>query len=159
MKTKIKQILLDNLTSNYDGGNIDDGGIGGGEKTVDLLYDLFVDEMTAIGTATVSSRPPKEEEPKYFNPKTGKTQKLFDTLNPVYTVRYVNPYVGDKGEAVYITLEANEEEEAKDKAMLNKEFTKHIFMKYYDRKYLTAYKPSGNYVINKVQYFSGDPRL
>jgi hypothetical protein len=158
MKAKIKQILLDNLSSNYDNGNIDDGGIGGGDKTVDLLYDLFVDEMTAIGTATISSRPPKEE-PKYFNPKTKKTQKLFDTLNPVYKVRYENPLVGDKGEAVYITLEANNEEEAKDKAMLNKEFTKHIFMKYYDRKYLQAYKPIGNYVIGKIEYFSGDPRL
>jgi hypothetical protein len=158
MKTKIKQILLDNLTSNYDGGNIDDGGIAGGDKTIDLLYDLFVDEMTAIGTATVSSRP-ANEEPKYFNPKTGKTQKLFDTLNPVYTVRYMNHLVGDKGEAVYITLEANSEEEAKDKAMANKEFTKYIFMKYYDRKYLTAYKPQGNYVIGKIQYFEGDPRL
>ena len=48
MKSKIRKILLDNLKSAHDGGNIDDGSIMGGDKTIDQLYDLFIDEMTAI---------------------------------------------------------------------------------------------------------------
>ena len=48
MKTKIRKILLTTLKSEYDGSNIDDGGIIGGDNAVDQLYDLFVDEMTAI---------------------------------------------------------------------------------------------------------------
>ena len=209
MKTKIKKILLETLSSNYDLGNIDDGGISGGDAAVDKLYDLFVDEITII-TSTIpiiSSRPieikdkpmcspaecdhpeewrthydggsswcrkcwcyifiPKPVEKKkkkigellFTDPKTKKAQKLFDVLNPVYTVCYKNHEVGDKGEAVYVTLEANTEEHAKELAMLNKEFTKNIYMKYYNKKYLSAYRAIGNYVIGKVNYYDGDPRL
>lgn len=95
----------------------------------------------------------------YYNPKSGKTQKLFDNLKPVWTVCYRNHEVGWKGEAVYITLEAHSNEHAKHEAMLNREFTKHIEMKYYNKKCLKAYKPSGNYVIGKVDYYEGDERL
>ena len=94
---------------------------------------------------------------KYFDPKTKKTQGLFETLNPVYTVKYENPTTGE-GEYVKITLEADNEEEAKNKAMKNKEFVDHIFMKYYDNNYLQAYKPIGIYVIGKMEYYEGDPR-
>lgn len=96
---------------------------------------------------------------KYYNPNTKKTERLFESLNPVYRVCYSNPQVGYKGEAVYITIEAENEDDAKIKAMNNDEFTKHIVGKYYDRKYLEAYKPNGLYVIGKVEYFQGDPRL
>ena len=41
MKNKIRQILLKQLVSNYDNGNIEDGGIGGGDEAIDDLYDLF----------------------------------------------------------------------------------------------------------------------
>jgi len=41
MKEKIRQILLKTLTSNYDNGNIEDGGIGGGDEAIDELYTLF----------------------------------------------------------------------------------------------------------------------
>jgi len=95
---------------------------------------------------------------KYFNQEAKKTEGLFETLNPVYRVVYKNPIVGNRGESVYITLEANNEEQAKEKAMQNKEFTGYIFMKYFDGKYLKAYKPTGLYVIGKVEYFEGDPR-
>jgi len=209
MKTKIKQILLDTLTSAYDEGNIDNGGIYGGNNAVDKLYDLFVDEVTSLNelngiilsrTVELKDRPtcdidkcdhpeewrthyeggsswcrkcwsyvfipklPEEKKKKisdllYTNPKTKKAQKLFDTLNPVYTVRYINPTCGYKGEALYLTVEANSEEEAKDLAMENKKFVGHIYMKYYDKKYLDAYKPIGNYVIGRVDYYEGDPRL
>jgi hypothetical protein len=208
MKTKIKKILLDNLTSAYDDGNIENGGIIGGDNAIDKLYDLFVDEISIITSTNpiITSRPEVKDRPicdidkcdhpeewrthyeggsswcrkcwcyvdlppvyqdkkgklgdtPYFNPTTGKMGKLFDILNPVYTVCYKNHEVGDKGEAVYITLEANTEEHAKELAMLNKEFTKHIYMKYYNKKCLDAYRATGNYVIGKVNYYSGDPRL
>jgi hypothetical protein len=185
MKNKIREILSQTLKSEYDGGNIDDGSIIGGDNAVDQLYDLFVDEMTAIDTATLSSRP-ESEEPKdrfsrfadtslfpkteklkkageilYTDPKTGKTQKLFGTLLPTYTVciRNENVLDGYKGCAVYITVAALNMEEAKDKAMQNKEFAKHIRMKEFDRKYLSVFNPTGNYVIGKVEYFEGDERL
>jgi len=48
MKTKIKNILLQNLISVYDDGNIDNGGIIGGNNAIDKLYDLFVDEISII---------------------------------------------------------------------------------------------------------------
>ena len=48
MKNKIKKILLNTLKSAYDGGNIDDGGIMGGDNAVDQIYDLFVDEATFV---------------------------------------------------------------------------------------------------------------
>lgn len=95
---------------------------------------------------------------KYFNPKTKKQEKLFETLNPVYRVCYENPLVGNRGECVYITLEAENEDDAKIKAMNNEEFTKYIWGKYFDKKYLKAYKPTGLYIIGKVEYYEGDPR-
>ena len=180
MKNKIKKILLETLTSNYDNGNIDDGGIGGGDTAIDQLYDLFVDEITAISTATVSSRSKTDDykehiksinsviidkknefSPNYFNPKTGETQKLFDVLIPVYTVYIRNENVlnGYKGCSVNITVEALNEEEAMDKAMKNKEFISHIMMKNFEKKYIKVYKPTGAYVIGKVYYYEGDERL
>jgi len=96
---------------------------------------------------------------KYYNPNTKKTEGLFESLNPVYRVCYINPLVGNKGESVWVTLEAENEDDAKIKAMNIEEFTKHIWKKYYDQKYLTAYKPTGLYVIGKVEYYEGDPRL
>lgn len=69
MKNKIKKILLKTLTSNYDSGNIDDGGITGADNAVDQLYDLFVDEMITIdtATATLSSRPESKEPKDIFS--------------------------------------------------------------------------------------------
>jgi len=98
-------------------------------------------------------------EPKYANKETGKTQKLFDTLIPVWRVSYINPTCGDKGEALYMTVAAETPEKAIEWAMNKKEFTKHIYMKYYDKKYLDTHKATGNYVIGKVDYYEGDPRL
>lgn len=97
---------------------------------------------------------------KYYNPKNKKIEPLFETLNPVFRVSCCHePVIGDKGAAVYLIVEATDEEQAKDKAMLNPEFTKHIRTKDFNRKYLDAYKPSGLYVIGKVEYYEGDPRL
>lgn len=90
--------------------------------------------------------------PKYYNPKSKKMEDMWETLVPVYTVRYEMP----EGKMVYITLEAQNEEEAKDKAMVNPKFIEHIPIKDFDREYLTAYKPSGLYVIGRVEYFEGD---
>ena len=104
----------------------------------------------------------KTIEGGYFNPKTGKTQTLFEKLIPVWTigVSTQNIVSGDKGCAVYITVEAEDVEHAKDKAMLNEEFMSHIYdRKNFDRKYLRASEPHGNYVIGKVLYYEGDPRL
>jgi len=177
MKNKIKKILLETLTSNYDNGNIDDCGIMGGDNAVDQLYDLFVDEIAEISTATASSRSKTDDykehmqstnsakinqknefSPLYFNSKTGETQKLFDVLIPNYTVCIQDENVLDglKGCKVSITIEALNAEEAMDKVMKNKEFTKHIKMKDFDRKYLNVFNPTGNYVIGKVEYYKGD---
>lgn len=95
----------------------------------------------------------------YTNPRTGKLQKLFDILNTVYMVCYRNHEVGDKGEALYYCVEAENEAEAKSLAMENKDFVKHIYMKYYNSKCLSVYIPKGNYVIGKIEYYEGDPRL
>ena len=170
MKNKIKKILLQTLKSAYDGGNIDDGGIMGGDNAVDQIYDLFVDEATFVRhleNPDVEYPAKKTEQPKkpadilYCDPKTGKGGKLFGTLLPTYTVciRNENVLDGYKGCSVYITVAALNMEEAKDKAMKNKEFTKHIRMKEFDRKYLSVFNPTGNYVIGKVNYYEGDERL
>ena len=165
MNNKIKYILTHTLKSAYDGGDINDGGIIGGDNAIDQLYDLFVDEMAAIGTATPSSipepkKPEKNKEILYTNPKTGKTQKLFDTLESVYGVFCSETItIGDKGCSVNMNVAASNEEEAITKVMKTKEFTKHIRMKDFDRKYLSVYRPVGNYVIGKVSYFEGDERL
>jgi hypothetical protein len=96
---------------------------------------------------------------KVFNLKTKKTENLFETLNPVYQIRYSNPIYGNIDEFVVITLEADDEKQAKIKAMNNQEFTSHIEGKHYDIEYLTAFKPKGLYVIGKVEYYEGVPRL
>lgn len=171
MKSKIRKILLDNLKSAHDGGNIDDGSIMGGDKTIDQLYDLFVDEMTAIKGESPVEEPkdrfsrfvdtslfPKKKagEILYTNPKTGKTQKLFDELLPVYTVRYENP---NSGGVIYITLCAKDETEAINKAMHNKEFYSHIQLQYFKKEYFNVYKALGNYVIGKVICTDSEPKL
>jgi len=99
---------------------------------------------------------------KVFNTKTKKTQDLFETLIPVFTVCCTNDNIvnGDKGCAVYINVSAENEEQAKELALANEEFMSHIYKKdEFDKKYLKTFKPTGNYVIGKVQYFEGDPRL
>jgi len=99
---------------------------------------------------------------KVYNPKTKKNQELFETetLCPVFSVScHHTPVIGDKGAAVYINVEAKNEEEAKEKAMRNSEFTKHIRMKDFDKKYLQVHTPTGLYVIGRVDYYEGDPRL
>ena len=87
---------------------------------------------------------------KYFNTKLRKLQGLFDTLNPVYQVKYENP-----DSVILITLEAETEEEAKNKALKNEEFNKYIIKEEYNEKYLYAYKPNGLYVIGKVEHITG----
>ncbi len=79
----------------------------------------------------------------------------------VYQVRYANPLVGDKKEALYYTCKAFNTEDAKDQAMCNSEFTKYIHMKYFNKKYLISYKLDDNkeYVIGMVEYYTGDPRF
>lgn len=104
-------------------------------------------------------REKNQESIKYYNPKSENMEELFDKLNTVYTVCYQNHEVGWKGEALYITLEAENQEQAKNIAMLNPEFTEHIDIKYFNRKCLSAFKPKGNYVIGKVEYYEGDERL
>jgi len=99
---------------------------------------------------------------KVFNAKTKKNQDLFETLIPVFTVGCTNDNVvnGDKGCAVYINVSAEDEFHAMDKAMLCEEFMQHITDKQnFDRRYLSVFKPTGNYVIGKVSYYEGDPRL
>jgi len=123
----------------------------------DKVY-LFDSEGNMAGQITATQKRPRT--PKFYNPKTKKTQKLFENpLEDVWMVRYQNPNVGDKGEALYLVVSASDKDTAKHMAMANKEFTEHIFMKYYDEKYLSVYKPMGSYVIGKVVYFEGDPRL
>ena len=99
---------------------------------------------------------------KVFNAKTKKNQDLFETLIPVFTVCCTNDSLvnGDKGCAVYINVSAENEELAKDMALANEEFMSHIHKKEeFDKKYLSTFKPQGNYVIGKVNYYEGDPRL
>ena len=101
-----------------------------------------------------------KKESKYFNPETKKNQDLFDTLNPVFKVicRSPNVVIGDRGGSVSLIVEAKNEEDAMTKAMLNPEFKKHIRILDFDKKYLSVYKPSGLYIIGKVDYFEGDER-
>ena len=98
---------------------------------------------------------------KYINKETGKAQELFDeqTLVPTWTVRYADPNAGNKGEAVYMTVSAKDEREAKTLALACSAFNQHITPDFYDSRYLCAYEATGNYVIGKVEYFEGDPRL
>ena len=99
---------------------------------------------------------------KVFNTKTQKNQDLFETLIPVFTVCCTNDNIvkGYKGCAVFINISGENEEVAKELAMANEEFMSHIHKKdKFDKKYLRAFKPTGNYVIGNVQYFEGDKRL
>jgi hypothetical protein len=96
---------------------------------------------------------------KVFNPTTKATQDMFDSLNPVFEVSctYPNIVIGDKGAAVRLIVEAENKENAIGKAMLNPEFTKHLRPGY--EHYLDVTTPTGLYVIGKVNYHEGDPRL
>ena len=100
---------------------------------------------------------------KYYDPQTKKQHDdLFEELNPVFTVCCTNDNIvnGDKGCAVYINLEAKDEEDAMNKAIRHKEFMSHIHdKKNFNKKYLSVYKPTGIYVIGVVKYYEGDPRL
>ena len=98
---------------------------------------------------------------KVFNDKTKKTEDLFETLIPVFTVGCSNDMVdGHKGCQVYINVSAENEELAKEIAVANEEFMSHIRKDVlFDKKYLDTFKPTGNYVIGRVGYFEGDPRL
>jgi len=100
-----------------------------------------------------------EKEPVYQDLDTGKLNTLFENLVPTWTIRYEDPTRGNKGEAVYYTISANTEDEAKTLALANPEFTQHILPEHFEKRYLTAFEASGNYVIGKVEYFEGDPRL
>ena len=104
---------------------------------------------------------PKIGDILYTDPKTGKTQTLFETLLPVFTVccRYPDIVIGDKGCSVRINVAAENEEKAVLTALTNKAFTKHLRMIDFDMKCLSVYKPTGNYVIGQVNYHEGDERL
>jgi len=45
MRDKIRKILLETLVSQYDQGNIEDGGIIGGDEAIDQLYSLVEQEI------------------------------------------------------------------------------------------------------------------
>lgn len=100
---------------------------------------------------------------KYYNPETKKQHEdLFEELCPVFTVCCRTPNIVDgyKGAAVYLNVEACNEEEAKNKALKNKAFTEHLHMKTFNKdRHLDVYRPNGLYVIGRVEYFEGDPRL
>jgi hypothetical protein len=99
---------------------------------------------------------------KVFNPKTKKNQDLFETLIPTYMVACTtqNIVVGDKGAGVYLCVSAENEEQAKDLALKNEEFVSHLYDKENtDKKHLKTFSPKGNYVIGRVDYYEGDPRL
>jgi len=46
-KEEIRKILLKELTSNYDEGNIEDGGIGGGDECIDKIFSLMGQQSKA----------------------------------------------------------------------------------------------------------------
>ena len=99
---------------------------------------------------------------KVFNTKTKKNEDLFETLIPTFTVCCTNDNIveGYKGCAVYINVSAEDEDSAKDIALANEEFMSHIHKDVeFNKKYLKTFKPTGNYVIGKVKYYEGDPRL
>lgn len=99
---------------------------------------------------------------KVYNPKAKKTQDLFETLIPVFSVSCTNDNIvnGYKGCAVRINVSAEDEVSAMELAINNEEFMSHIYdKKTFDKKYLKVFKPTGSYVIGAVDYFKGDPRL
>lgn len=95
---------------------------------------------------------------KYYDPKTKKHQDLFETLNPVFQVSCKIPdiVIGNEGVEVKIVVEANNENEAINKVLLNQEFTKHLRMEKFETKYLEVYKPAGFYVIGRVNYYDNN---
>jgi hypothetical protein len=101
-----------------------------------------------------------KKESMYFNPETKKNQDLFETLNPVFAIRCDDPNVviGNRGASIKIIVEAKNEEQAIKKAMLDSNFTKYLRMSSFEKEFLEVYKPSGLYVIGKVDYFEGDER-
>lgn len=100
---------------------------------------------------------------KLFNPKTKKNEGLFESLIPTFMVGCTTPNMvnGDKGSAVYIVVSAETKDMARDIASANEEFMSHISdKKNFDKnKHLVVFDPDGSYVIGKVMYFEGDPRL
>jgi hypothetical protein len=127
----------------------------------DNTYIMDKDGKLVILTQEEMDREASRKEPKYFNPETQKTQKLFceEVLVPTWTVKYEDPYVGNKGEAVYMTVSAKDELEAETLALACSEFSQHITPNFYNARYLTAFRAEGNYKIGEVKYFEGDPRL
>ena len=124
-------------------------------------YLKFIDGKRKSKPEIVLDNSGSLPEPKYFNKETKKTQKLFceEVLVPTWTVRYEDPNTGNKGEALYMTVSAKSEDEAKTQALACSGFNQHILPQHFEKRYLTAYKARGNYVIGEVQYFEGDPRL
>jgi hypothetical protein len=94
----------------------------------------------------------------YYFDDNGNQQEGFQN---VYVVMYRNPLVGDKGEALHYTCKAYSDKDAISKAMLVPEFIGKIFLKHFDKKFLSAHIPvvydKNN--LNTVEYFEGDPRL
>ena len=136
----------------------------GENENVDFLIRLrkIISELKPkIVLDNSGSMPPSPKDPMYINTAIGKVQRLFDenTLIPTWTVRYQDPNAGNKGEAIYMTLSAKDEQEAKTLALACTEFSKHITPDFYNAKHLIAYKALGNYKIGEVQHFEGDPRL
>lgn len=122
--------------------------------------------MDCNGKFVIMSQEDFEPETLYEDAKQIVLNILSDELNKdnklplkVWTVCYRNPFVGNKGNALYITLEARSSRCAQAEAMANKEFRNHIYMKYFDEKYLEAYAPCEEYELGKIEYFEGDPRL
>lgn len=98
---------------------------------------------------------------KFYNPRKQRNEEdLFDDSVPVFSVSaHDNAVNGYKGAAVYLNVEAENEDQAKEKALKNKEFIQHLNEGYKDKKYLSTHEPSGLFVIGRVEYFEGDPRL
>lgn len=133
------------------------------QKEIDI-EEQYKEHLKSVSAIKIGHSKTKDlrESPQYYNPETQKKQTLFEKLIPVFTVACVNDNLvnGDKGCAVYITVEAEDMEHAKDKAMLNEEFMSHIYDRpNFHRDSLRVHEPHGNYVLGKVLYFEGDPRL
>ena len=136
----------------------------GESENVDFLIRLrkIISELKPkIVLDNSGSMPPSPKDPIYFNTEIGKIQRLFDenTLIPTWTVKYEDPNVGNKGEALYMTVSAKDEDDAKTQALACTDFSKHITPSFYNPRYLTTYKATGNYKIGEVRHFEGDPRL
>ena len=127
-------------------------------KVYESLDDICAKVLTILKSEKIKKEitTDMKPEPEYHNPNTKKSEKLFDTLIPVYDVKYANPVHGWKGESVSIILEADNEQAAIDKAIKNEEFINYIDMKHFDKNYITVHKPIGNYVIGKVNHYKGD---